>query len=118
MSNRFCFGALLLAFLAWPLAGCNDTSSGLDSITISPNTNLQLVVGNPATLQLPVTGTYGNGKHPTTGPVANVVWTSAIPLVATVSSSGVVSAVSAGTTTITATAQGFNGPVSTASKSL
>ncbi|MGO9317830.1 MAG: Ig-like domain-containing protein [Terracidiphilus sp.] len=112
MLNRFCFGALLIACLALPFTGCNNASTGLDSISISPNASLQLVVGNPATIQLTVTGTFGNGKHPTTGPVANVTWTSAIPNVATVSSTGLVSAgVTAGNTTITATAQGFNGPV-------
>ena len=112
MFNRFCFGALLLAGLAVPLTGCSNASSGLDSISISPNTDLQLVTGNPATIQLTVTGTFGNGRHPTTGPVANVSFASAIPLVARVTSpAGVVSAVSPGTTTITATAQGYNGPV-------
>src|SRR5664279_2585764 len=119
MSVRFCSKALLLAGLLLPLAGiavsltgCSSASSGLDSITVSPNTALQLVVGNPATIQLTVTGTFGNAAHATTGPVTNVTWTSAIPLVAAVNQTGVVSAVSAGTTTITATAQGFRGPVS------
>jgi uncharacterized protein YjdB len=105
--------ALMLIGIALPLAGCNSTG-GLDSISISPNTQLQLVVGNSATIQLTATGTYGNGSHPTTSNITNqVTWTSAIPAVATVSSTGLVSAgVTAGYTTITATAQGFNGVVS------
>jgi hypothetical protein len=112
MFNRFCFGALLLACLAVPFTGCDNASTGLDSISISPNTSLQLVVGNTTTIQLTVTGTYGNGAHPTVGPVSNVTWTSSIPTEAMVSSTGLVSAgVTSGTPTITATAQGYNGPV-------
>ncbi|MGD0801309.1 MAG: Ig-like domain-containing protein [Terracidiphilus sp.] len=112
MFYRLCFGALLFAGLALPLTGCTN-NKGLDSISISPNSNLQLVVGNPATLQLTATGTFGNGSHSTTGPVTGVSWTSAIPDVASVSSTGLVSAGStAGDTTIKATAMGYNGPVS------
>jgi uncharacterized protein YjdB len=105
--------ALMLIGIALPLAGCNSTG-GLDSISISPNTQLQLVVGNSATIQLTATGTYGNGAHPTASIITNqVTWASALPAVATVSSTGLVSAgVTAGYTTITATAQGFNGVVS------
>jgi len=112
MFNRVCFGALLLAGLAVSLTGC--ATQGLDSISISPNSNLQLVVGNPATIQLTATGTYGNGSHPTTQNITSqVTWTSALPAVATVSSTGLVSAgVTAGYTTITATMQGFNGVIS------
>ena len=113
MFNRFCLGALLLAGLAVPLTGCNNSSSGLDSISISPSANQQLVVGNPAndTVQLTVTGTFGNGKHPSSGPVSGVTWTSSTGA-ASVNSAGLVSAVTAGSATITAAAQGFNGPVS------
>ena len=113
MFNHSLLKALMLIGIALPLAGCNS-SGGLDSISISPNTQLQLVVGNSATIQLAATGTYGNGAHPTTSTITNqVTWTSALPAVATVSSTGLVSAgVTAGYTTITATAQGFNGVVS------
>jgi Bacterial Ig-like domain (group 2) len=113
MFNRFCLGALLLAGLAVPLTGCSNASSGLDSISISPSASQQLVVGNPAndTVQLTATGTFGNGKHPSSGPVSGVTWTSSTGA-ASVSSTGLVSAVTAGSATITASAQGFNGPVS------
>ena len=110
MFNRFCFGALLLAGFAVTLTGCT-VSNGLDSIAVTPTTNA-LVVGG-ATLQLTATGTYGNGSHPTTQNISGqVAWTSASPGVATVgATSGIVTPVSAGSTTITASAMGFNGPV-------
>jgi hypothetical protein len=111
MYNRFCFGALLLACLALTFTGCNATS-GLDSIQVTPAT-ASLVVGG-ATLQLTATGTFGNASHPTTQNITSLVtWASSIAGVATVNSSGVVTAVSAGTAAITASAPGFNGPLST-----
>jgi hypothetical protein len=111
MFNRFCFGALLLACLAGAFTGCN-TPSGLDSIQVTPAT-ASLVVGG-ATLQLKATGTFGNAAHPTTQDITSqVTWASSITGVATVSSSGVVTAVSSGTTNISANAPGFNGPLST-----
>ena len=123
MFNRFCFGTLLLACLALPFTGCNNSSSGLDAIQVTPATNTTAV---GSTLQLTVTGTYGNAKKLTTGSVAGVTWTSSSPSVAIVGpcTSGVagcptgglapgeVLAEGNGPATITATAQGFNGPVS------
>ncbi len=91
------------------LSSCSN-NSGLDSITVSP-TNASLVVGGP-TLQMTATGTYGNAQHPKTANVtSSTTWSSAINGVATVSAAGVVTAIAAGTTTITGTAQGFAGPV-------
>src|ERR1035437_10084548 len=109
MSDRFCLKALLLAGLLLPLASCSN--SGLDSIAVTPTTN-GLVVGGPA-LQLTATGTYGNAAHATNANITTqVAWTSSIPGVAAVgAATGIVTAVSAGTTTITASAVGFNGPV-------
>jgi hypothetical protein len=110
MFNRFCFGALLLACLSLTITGCNATT-GLDSIQVTPATS-SLVVGG-ATLQLTATGTFGNAAHPTTQNITSqVTWASSIAGVATVNSSGVVTAVSAGTAAITASAPGFNGPLS------
>jgi hypothetical protein len=110
MFNRFCFGALLLACLALTFTGCNATS-GLDSIQVTPATASMAVGGG--TLQLTATGTFGNAAHPTTQNITSLVtWASSITGVATVSSSGVVTAVGAGTTNITASAPGFNGPLS------
>jgi hypothetical protein len=110
MFNRMCFGALLLTGLAVSLTGCS-TSGGLDSIQVTP-ASASLVVGG-ATLQLTATGTFGNGAHPTTQNITNTVtWSSAISGVASVNSSGVVTGLSAGTTTIAASAPGYNGPLS------
>ena len=110
MFDHSLFKALMLIGIALPIAGCTS-SGGLDSIQVTPTTN-NLVVGGP-TLQLTATGTYGNGAHPTTSNITSeVTWTSAITGVATVNSSGVVTAVGPGTTAITATAAGYAGPVS------
>jgi hypothetical protein len=108
MFDRFRLGALLLAGFAVPFSGCN-TSSGLDSIQVTPSTNA-MVVGGP-TLQLTATGTFGNAAHATTAPVTSgVTWTSASPGIAKVdASTGLVTAEGAGTTTITATAKAFSG---------
>jgi hypothetical protein len=122
MFNRFCFGALLLASLSLTFTGCNATS-GLDSIQVTPATN-SIAVGS--TVQLTATGTYGNAAHSSTGSVAGATWTSANTSVAIVGpcasgatgcptgglASGEVLAEGNGTTTITATAAGFNGQVS------
>lgn len=110
MFNRFCFGVLLFAGVAASITGCNSSADGLDAIQVAP-TSASLVVGGP-TLQLAVTGTFGNGSHPTTRTVTTgLTWTSAIVGVATVDASGVVTPVSAGTTLITASARGFAGTV-------
>lgn len=103
---RRVFVGFSLICLALSIAGC--AVSGLDSIQISP-TAQALTVGQTA--QFTVTGTYGNGKHPTVQTITTgVTWTSSSPAVASVSSSGVVTAAGAGTTTITASAAAFNGP--------
>jgi flavin reductase (DIM6/NTAB) family NADH-FMN oxidoreductase RutF len=110
MFNRTCLNALLLAGLALSVVGCT-TTTGLDSMVVAPTT-ASLVVGGP-TLQMTAMGTYGNAKDTSTQNVTSqVTWTSAITGVATVNSSGVVTAVGAGATTITGTAAGFAGPVS------
>jgi hypothetical protein len=99
--------AFLLICLVLSIAGC--AVSGLDSIQIAPAAQA-LAVGQTA--QFTATGTYGNGNHPRTQNVTTgLTWTSTAPAVATVNSTGLVTAVSAGTTTITATATAFNGPV-------
>ena len=69
----------------------------LSSIAVSGTSSLQ--VGG-ATSQLTATGTYSNS---TTGTVTPSSWVSSTPAVATISASGVVTPVSAGTTSITAT---------------
>lgn len=101
---------LTLAFTAFALmlAGCG--SKGLNSVQVSP-TSQSVTVGQNA--QFTAVGTFGNGSRPSTQNVTNTVtWSSSIPSVATVSSSGVATGVAAGTTIITANATAFNGPVS------
>jgi hypothetical protein len=127
MFNRFCFGTFLLACLTLPFTGCSNASSGLDSVAVTPTT-ASLTVGG-GTLQLTATGTFGNGSHPTKQDITSqVTWTSAIEGVAIVGpcspnrvgsycpagglADGVVMATGAGTTTITASAQAYNGPTS------
>jgi hypothetical protein len=126
MFNRFCFGALLLAGLTVTLTSCT-VPNGLDAISISPNASLQLVVGNPATIQLTATGSFGNGSHPSSQDITDqVTWASAIPGVAVVGpctpsvnnncptgglAAGVVAAVGVGQTTISATGNGYKGPI-------
>ena len=107
MFGRRCVFGLALVCLALSITGC--AVSGLDSIQISPATQA-LAVGQTA--QFTATGTYGNGNHLSTQNVTTgLTWASSVPAVATVNSAGMVTAVSAGTTTITATATAFNGPV-------
>ncbi len=109
MFNRTSVNALLLAGLALSIAGCTK-NSGLDSISVGPATQ---TVGVGQSTQFTATGTLGNAKDPQSQNITNqVTWTSSTPAVATVNSAGVAVGVSAGTTTITATATGFSGVVS------
>ena len=107
--NRLRFGAFLLAALAVPFIGCG--TSQVDSIQLSPTTQ-NLVAGQ--TVQFSAMGTYGHGHHPaTTQDVTSLVtWSSSAPAVATISSTGLATAVSAGTTTISASMKGFTGIIS------
>ncbi len=108
MRNRLFMGALSVIGVAMSLTGCTNPS-GLDSISISPSTQA-LAVGQSA--QLGAIGTYGNGSHLSTQPVSSgVTWSSNATSVATVSATGAVTGVASGSATITATAQGFRGPV-------
>ncbi len=110
-SVRSCTRALGLLGLAsamvLPFVGCGS-STDIDSVQISP-TSLSLAKG--ATAQLTAIGTIGHGQHPST--TVNVTslatWRSSVSGVATVSSTGEVVALSAGTTTITASIKGFTG---------
>ncbi len=109
MFVRRCVQALLLLSVGSTLAGCGNPS-GLDSVQVTPASQ-SLAVGQ--TSQFTAYGTFGNASHPTKQNITSTVtWSSATPSVATVSTSGMVTAVSAGTTTITAEATAFNGLVS------
>jgi hypothetical protein len=100
---------LLLLCLGSTLVGC-IAPMGLDSVQVTPPAQA-LAVGQ--TVQLTATGTYGNANHLSTQNVTSLVtWSSTTPAVATVSAAGLVTAVGAGITTITASATAFNGPTS------
>ncbi|HEX4576069.1 MAG TPA: Ig-like domain-containing protein [Edaphobacter sp.] len=74
-------------------------------------TTQALTVGQTA--QFTATGTFGNGKNPSTQNItSSVTWTSSVPSVATISAAGIATAFGAGTTTITASTSSFNGHVS------
>ena len=92
MFARRCVLGLSLLCLALSIAGC--AASGLDSIQVTPTTQA-LTVGQTA--QFIAAGTYGNANHPTTQNITSgVTWTSSVPSVATVSASGIATAVGAG----------------------
>jgi uncharacterized protein YjdB len=105
MSSRV---LLLIAAMLLPLAGC--TTSQVDSLQVTPST-LTMSVGTTA--QLTATGVYGHGNHPTTTQdlTDSVTWTTASADVATVSSTGVVTATGPGVIQITASIKGFTGIV-------
>lgn len=109
MRDRLLCAGLLVLGLVFPLAGCSNPS-GLDSISISP-TSSDMTVGH--TTQFSVTGTYGNASHPTTKIVTSgLTWTSSNTAVVTVDQTGLAKAVGAGSATITAGAQAYNGATS------
>jgi uncharacterized protein YjdB len=109
MHDRFSPRALLLIALVLPTAGC--TNSLVDTLAVTPTTQ-SLSVGQ--TVQFTATGTTGHGSnHPsTTQNVTDLAtWTSSSPAVASVSSTGLTTALTAGTTTITASMSGYTGTI-------
>jgi len=109
MHDRFSPRALLLIALILPIAGC--TNSLVDSLAVTPATQ-SLSVGQ--TVQLTATGTTGHGTgHPatTSNDTDLVTWTSSSPAVANVNSTGLVTALTAGTTTVTASLNGYTGTI-------
>ena len=108
MSARRFRGIVFLCVVS-ALVGCGNPQ-GLDSVSVSPASQA-LTVGQTA--QFTATGTFGNASHASSQVITGAVtWSSSSPSVATVSSGGLATAVGAGTTTITANAAGFNGPIS------
>jgi uncharacterized protein YjdB len=108
MLDRVSARALLLAALILPIAGC---SAGLvDGISVAPTTQ-SVAIGQTA--QFTATGTYGhrNSASTTEDISSQVTWTSSEPSVATVSATGLAQGVSAGTTTISASMNGFTGNI-------
>lgn len=106
--RRYIWGCLLICLVVG-LAGCNSPS--LVSIEITPSTTVFTQGGQ--TGQLTAIGTFSEGDHPQTKQdITNLVtWKSALAGVATVSSTGMVTAHGLGTTDITANMTGFTGLV-------
>ena len=110
MRHRISFAALFLVGLLMPLVGCEAPAS-LTAISISPSSSSIAASG---TVQYTATGTYSHGSHPAqTADITSLVsWSSSSQSVATITSSGLATGVGAGSTTITASAPGFNGLIS------
>lgn len=106
MFDRISLRALLLASLVLPVAGCSNPL--ITGLAVTPSSQ-SIAVGQTA--QFTATGAYGHGNGTTTKQdvTSQVTWTSSVPAVATISSSGLATAVASGTTTITASMNGFNG---------
>lgn len=111
MFGRYCLRALGLICLVLPFSGC--TSSGIDSITVSPT--LTDFDGAGGHVQLTAIATIGHGNgHPATyeDVTKEVTWGTPLAEVASVNSSGYVTVVGLGITQITATVNGYTGVVS------
>ena len=101
---------LLLVAMALPIAGCTNPLAV--SVSISPTTQS---ISAGQTAQFTATGVFGHGNnHPSSSQdlTNSVTWTSSAPGVATISATGKATGVSAGSTTITASINGFTGVVS------
>ena len=110
MSARGYLGLMLSVCLILPVIGCGTAE--VDSIAVSPTTQ---AVDIGQSVQFTAIGTYGHGpNHPAAqhDVTSQATWTSSAPSIATVSSTGLVTAVAAGTATITASMNGFTGVVS------
>lgn len=102
------FRAFAFTALALLLAGCG--SKGLNSVQVTPSSQ---TVATGQTAQFTAVGTFGNASRPTKQNItSSVTWTSSVPSVATINAAGVATGVAGGTTTITASTNAYNGPVS------
>ena len=103
MVGRNCVKVLGLICLVLPFTGCTNTSVG--TIQVSPSSD-SITVGQ--TLQLSATGIVSHGNHPPSDQDITdlVAWTTSNVGVASVSSTGMVTAVAAGSTVITASLAG------------
>jgi len=108
MLDRLKLGALLLVGfgVALPMMGCG--SAQVDTLQVTPST-ITMAIGTQA--QLTATGVYSHGTGPsTTQNLTNqVTWSTASSDVATVSSTGMVTATGPGAIQITASIQGYTG---------
>lgn len=104
---RYLKGSLLLG-LVLSLMGCSSAS--LVSIQITPTA--EYFGGAGLTAQFTAIGTFAQGNHPKTTQdiTSQVTWASNAPQVATISSTGLVtSGIATGTSSITASMNGFTG---------
>ena len=99
------FAASLIATVAVSLTACHGffTAPILQSINVSPSSP---IVGQGSTLQLSATGVNDDGS---TSSLKTVSWSSSDAGVASVNSSGLLTAVAAGTATITAASGSISG---------
>lgn len=114
-SPRVSAGLALFALASvLALSGC--TSRSLTGITVTPAAGLTTVAPG-GTAQFHAIGSYSQGGHANTTQdiTADVTWSSSVPGVATINSSGVATAVTGGTTIITATAPGEFGQLTATS---
>jgi len=117
LSTRFhsCLGLVLgsLLLLACSGGGGGSNAGGGAPVPSATLTSIQLAPAAPTlniggTLDLQSTGNFSNGTS-TTPFDTQVTWVSSAPAVATVNTSGVVTGMAAGTSTITATSNGVQG---------
>ncbi len=115
VSPRVLLGVGLVASTAL-FAGTGCTSRSLTGLTIQPAIGLTCVVPG-VSAQFKAYGTYTEGGHAseTEDLTAEVTWSSTIPAVATVNSSGLATGVNLGTTNILANMQGPFGNVNATS---
>lgn len=86
-------------------AGCSSSSPSLDSMAITPSP-VRLALGGSS--QLALTGTFSDG---TRSPVTGATWSASPATVVAVNSSGVVTAMTSGTATVTAAFGGLSASV-------
>ncbi len=96
-----------------------DNSSGFAAISVSAPVSTVVITGNGGVIPVGTTQQLTANLRDAAGNslyIRTVTWTSSAPTVATVSSSGLLTAVAAGTATISATSEGRTGtaPVTTA----
>ncbi len=95
-------GTWIMQMVAFKAGGNNGPA--LQSISVTP-TNSSILVGGQQ--QFTATGSYSDGSHQNLTNTAS--WTSSLPSVATINSSGLANGIASGSTTIGASMIGVNG---------
>ncbi len=103
--RRALLSVLILLPLALALAGCNS----LKAISITPAAGVEVLTAVGQTAQFTATGTGQQGSAPTTTSniSSSVTWSVSNPSVATISATGLATAIGAGYTQITAESNGI-----------